>query len=192
MVTLFTTHIRPLLDYCSTVWCVGYVDDLNLLESVQRRWTKQVVGMSELDYGARLRALDLFSIRGRFLRSDLIKYWKILCSDSEGYDLSVMFQRSLLEHARGHRHRLLMPICATDIRKKFFNVRNIMLWNSLPSVVVDSATLSGFKGSLAAFLGDALYDFLLQYCVLCGACCSCFGIEPCPAPSLGFGPGVGG
>ena len=31
MVTLFVTHIRPLLDYCSTIWCVGYEEDLNLL-----------------------------------------------------------------------------------------------------------------------------------------------------------------
>lgn len=159
MVTLFVTHVRPLLDYCSTVWCVGYSEDLHLLESVQRRWTKRVEGMSGLHYGARLRALDLFSVRGRFIRSDLIKYWKILCTDAGGYDLSAMFQRSLNENARGHRHRLLMPHCVTDMRKKFFNVRNIMLWNSLPSEVVGSASVSGFKSSLASFLGNTLFEY---------------------------------
>ena len=37
MVALFITYIRPVLDYCSCVWNVGYVGDVILLESVQRR-----------------------------------------------------------------------------------------------------------------------------------------------------------
>ena len=35
MVTLLTTHIRPLLEFGSTVWNTGYTTDLKLLESVQ-------------------------------------------------------------------------------------------------------------------------------------------------------------
>ena len=127
--------------------------------SVQRRWTRQVLGLTGLDYGERLRLLNLFSIRGRFLRSDLIKYWKILCCKSEGCDLSGMFDRVTVASTRGHRHKLRMPICATDLRKKFFNVRRIMVWNSLPSAVVESSTVSAFKSSLAEFLGGALYEF---------------------------------
>ena len=37
MVALFITHYRPILDYYSCVWNVGYVGDVILLESVQRR-----------------------------------------------------------------------------------------------------------------------------------------------------------
>ena len=33
MVTLFTTHIRPLIEYCSSVWNVGYLQDSRRLES---------------------------------------------------------------------------------------------------------------------------------------------------------------
>jgi hypothetical protein len=159
MVTLFVTHVRPILDYCSTVWCVGYAGDLNLLEAVQRRWTKQVEGLQNVEYGARLRTLGLFSVQGRFLRSDLIKYWRILCSDSAGYDLSIMFRRAVHVGTRGHSHRLVIPLCASDMRKRFFNVRRIKVWNSLPSAVVESLSLSGFKGSLAQFLGDELFDY---------------------------------
>ena len=86
MVALFTTHVRPILDYCSGVWHVGYAGDVILLESVQRRWTKKMEGLSNLSYGERLRALNLFSIQDRLLRSDLIKYWKIICGDSAGFD----------------------------------------------------------------------------------------------------------
>ena len=35
-VTLFTSHIRQILDHCSHIWNVGFMSDLALLESVQR------------------------------------------------------------------------------------------------------------------------------------------------------------
>ena len=52
-------------------------------------------GLSEVNYHGRLMTLNLFSIRVRLLRSDLIKYWRILCCNTEGYELSVLFRRSL-------------------------------------------------------------------------------------------------
>ena len=73
MVVLFVSHIRPISDYCSCIWNVGHVSDLALLETVQRRWAKNVVGFSNLSYAERLRSLNLFSIKGRLLRSDLIR-----------------------------------------------------------------------------------------------------------------------
>ena len=135
MVALFITHIRPILDYCLCVWNVGYVD-VTLLESVHRRWTKQIDGMSNLSYGARLRSLKLISVRGRLLRSDLIKYWRIICCDLAGFDLSVLFQRSGEGRTRGHRFKLVMPPCNTDVRQCFFDVRCIRVWNSVPITVV--------------------------------------------------------
>jgi hypothetical protein len=159
MIALFVTHVRPILDYCSCVWNLGYVQDMNLLESVQRRWTKQVRGLSELSYRDRLTTLGLFSIRGRLLRTDLIKYWRILCCDTEGFDLSILFQRSLDGRTRGHRHKLLLPLCSVDIAKRFFNVRCIKIWNELPADVVESSGVSAFKARLAEYLGDRLFEY---------------------------------
>ena len=34
MVTLFVSHVRPLLDYCSIVWNLGYLGDVKRLEAV--------------------------------------------------------------------------------------------------------------------------------------------------------------
>ena len=56
MLFLLTTHIRPLIEYCSCVWHTGFVQDLKLLENVQRRWTKQIEGMKSLSYSDRLRS----------------------------------------------------------------------------------------------------------------------------------------
>ena len=80
----FTTHmtyhylcIIPIIEYASCLWDTGYVDDLRKLERAQRRWTKQVEGPGDLSYPERLKQLELFSVKGRLCRADLIPYWKI-------------------------------------------------------------------------------------------------------------------
>ena len=85
MIALFATHIKPILDYCSTVWNVGYAGDLTLLDGVQRRWTISIDGMQGLSYTERLKSLNLFSIKGRLLHSDLINYWNTLCCELLGF-----------------------------------------------------------------------------------------------------------
>ena len=67
MLFLLTKHIRPLVEYCSCVWHTGFVQDLRLLERIQRRCTKQIDGMALLPYGEHLKLLNLYSIQGRLL-----------------------------------------------------------------------------------------------------------------------------
>ena len=52
MVSLFvmTMHIRLIMEYCSSVWNVGFLGDLRLLESVQRQCMRSVDGLGDLDY----------------------------------------------------------------------------------------------------------------------------------------------
>ena len=69
------------MDFCSNVWNVGYLGDIRLLESVQRRWTREIADVSQLAYEERLKVLELFSIFGRLLRADLVKCWKIFHSE---------------------------------------------------------------------------------------------------------------
>ena len=54
-------------------WNVGYLGDMRLLESLQRRWTQEIEGVGDMPYTDRLKELELFSIHGRILRIDLIK-----------------------------------------------------------------------------------------------------------------------
>ena len=68
MVSLYKTHIRPLLEYSSCAWNTGYIGDLRMLESVQRKWTKHIDGLGELPYSERLQVLGLYSVQGRLLR----------------------------------------------------------------------------------------------------------------------------
>ena len=92
MMSLYIAHIRPLVEFSSCVWYTGYVGDLKLLESAQRRWTRHVDGLGEASYADRLAMLNLYSVKGRLIKAGMIKLWKIFhgkCSISPS-DLFVM------------------------------------------------------------------------------------------------------
>ena len=46
-----------------------YVSDINLLENVERRWTKRINGFENLIYSQILKDLEFFSVKGRFADS---------------------------------------------------------------------------------------------------------------------------
>ena len=158
MTTIFKTHVRPILEFGSPVWHTGYLGDMKLLESVQRRWTKQVVGLQDYPYAQRLRQLNLFSVQGRLVRADLIKYWKIFHGHSPIVP-SDFFTMSPATNTRGHRFKLLKPHASLECRRRFFCVRGIDAWNSLPEEVVCATTIESFKKGLHQNLGDTLFSF---------------------------------
>ena len=54
IMNLYISHVRPKLEYPLSLWNVGYLDDLKLLERIQRMWTRVVVGLEEISYPERL------------------------------------------------------------------------------------------------------------------------------------------
>ena len=143
MVTLLVSHIRPIMDFCSNVWNVGYLGDIRLLESVQRRWTRKIADVSQLAYEERLKVLELFSIFGRLLRADLVKCWKIFHSEVDS-GLLDGFTVTVDRRTRGHTFKVVVPSCELEMRR-FFHVRVIQRWNSLSDSTVVQPTLSAFK-----------------------------------------------
>ena len=159
MCNVYITHIRPLLEFASPVWNTGFVGDSKLLESVQRRWTKRIDGMWEMGYGDRLACLGLYSARGRLLRADMLKYFKIfnglsVITPSDLFQLSPAASRT-----RGHRYKIVKPHVSLECRRRFFSVRCIDVWNSLPDSLVACGSVNRFKSGLHDALGDGLFDF---------------------------------
>ena len=154
MKTVFISHIRPILDFCSSVWNLDYVMDVRSLESVQRQWTKKTDGFSQLSYYERLQRLSLFSVWGRLLRADLILTWKIT------HDLIPSLSNILVPsnnvHTRGHPYKLAVRRTQMEPRRRFFANRVVTTWNNLPFEVVTSSSLPIFKSRLHKALGDLL------------------------------------
>ena len=64
MVPLFKTLIRPVLEY-GNPWCQNLKKHVLLIENVQRRFTKRIIGMKNLNYEDRLTSLNLPSLEFR-------------------------------------------------------------------------------------------------------------------------------
>jgi len=55
----FITYVRPLLEYCTPVWSLHTVCNINKIESCQRWFTKRIKGLYGLHYSQRLTFLGL-------------------------------------------------------------------------------------------------------------------------------------
>ena len=157
MIEPYLSHIRPLLTFASPIWNIGYVGDMRKLESVQRRWTKEIAGLTNLDYSSRLHSLQLFSMKGRLLRDDLVLCWKILHLKTHVRPHEI-FQFSPVP-TRGHRLKIFKPQINSELRKRFFSYRIIAEWNSLPADAIEATTITEFKSRIHSFLGNRLYDY---------------------------------
>ena len=137
---------------------MGFICDGRLLERIQRRWTRNISGMSEVSYSERLERLGLFSIQGRLLRNDLILVWKIVNGQCS-IQFSDLFQIAPAIGTRGHLYKILQPHVRLECRRRFFSVRVIREWNSLKEDTVLAESLSQFKCLLYRDLGRKLYEF---------------------------------
>ena len=95
------------------------------LESVQRRFTKSLSGMSSFSYSERLRLLNLDSLEMCRFRADLMLCFKML----KGFvdvDASEFLERVAPGSVtRGHRYKLVYPSVRINVRQHVFAVRII-------------------------------------------------------------------
>ena len=147
---LYKSYVRPHLEYCIQAWKPHLSRDVTMLESVQRRATRMIPGLSLLSYEERLKELNLFSIERRHIRGDMIQIYKII-HGLDRLDFSTFFEltRDVIPYnIKGHSLLLKVKESRLDIRKYFFSVRAVSLWNKLSEMTVSSRSLNVFKINL--------------------------------------------
>ncbi|KAE8615256.1 hypothetical protein XENTR_v10008456 [Xenopus tropicalis] len=148
---LYRSLVRPHLEYAVQFWAPVLKKDINELERVQRRATKLVKGMEDLNYEVRLSRLGLFSLEKRRLRGDMITLYKYIRGDYRQLG-DVLFSHKNNQRTRGHPFRLEERSFHLKQRRWFFTVRAVRLWNALPSDVVMADSVNAFKRGLDEFL----------------------------------------
>ena len=76
--TLYKTMVRPVVEYCSSVWYLKWKRDSQQIEKVQHRVRKFIPYLSHLPYQRRLQCLELPSLMFRRDRIDLINTLRIM------------------------------------------------------------------------------------------------------------------
>ena len=142
VVTLYTSLIRPVLEYASPAWNPHMKKDIQALESAQRRCLR-LAGESVL----------LPSLAYRRLITDLCEVYKYT-HDCYKNGLTDMFEYSHNPHLRGHSYKLKRVYVKTTVRQSFFSERIIEEWNALPQSVVEAPTLDCFKRRLKRSLPE--------------------------------------
>jgi hypothetical protein len=150
---LFTTLVRPILEYGQAIWSPFQRGHIRKIESVQRAATKKINGFKNMSYEDRLRKLRLPTLRFRRMRGDAIEAFKIIHNLYDA-NVSLNLQRSNLQ-TRGHQLKLFQERTnRLDIRKNSFRNRIPKLWNALPESVVNAPSLNSFKNRLDNLWAD--------------------------------------
>ena len=75
IIPLYKTIVRPHLEYCIQVWRPYRKKDIDTLERIQRRATKIIPELRDLNYKERLTECGLTTLETRRLRGDQIEVW---------------------------------------------------------------------------------------------------------------------
>ena len=75
---LFTSMVRPHLEYANIIWGPYFIGDIRAVERVQKRATKLIPILRNLPYRERLKKLNLPSLEHRRKRGDMITCYKIM------------------------------------------------------------------------------------------------------------------
>ena len=147
MKKIFTTLIRPQLEYAAVIWSPHKKKHVKKLERVQKLGTRMIPGFKEVPYEERLTRLELTTLEERRVRGDMISMFKIV----HGVDVLdredlIKFSRST--HLRGHKMKIQKEVCMGDVKKYSFPYRSIDGWNKLSDEVVCATSVSQMKEKL--------------------------------------------
>ena len=139
MKKLYTSLVRPILEYGNVVWAPTLKRDQQMIENIQRQTTKLVPELKDLEYGDRLRVLKLQSLYFRRARGDMIETYKYL---HRIYKVDRMPQE--LDNntvTRGHNLKLKKERVTARQRRHYFRHRVVNRWNTLTEYVVSYSAL---------------------------------------------------
>ena len=131
------------------MWSPYYKKDVDLIEDVQRKFTKLLPGMFDVSYNERLIKLDLLTLEERRIHADLILLYKIIHKLVDiPFDKYFTYSPST---TRGHPYKLFVPFSRVNCHKYHFFNRIVNIWNCVPEDIVILTKLGEFKSKIVTF-----------------------------------------
>ena len=152
LVRLYTSFVRPHVEYAHAVWSPWRVSHIRKLEAVQMRALNLVPQLRDLEYADQLKITKLTTLTYRRMRGDMIDCWKHL-----NIYHSDVISPSFMRNPR-HPTKLLQTHAKPPTVKGFYH-RIQELWNQLPPSVRDSPNINVFKNRLDKHWADVPLKF---------------------------------
>jgi hypothetical protein len=155
MVTLFTSIVRPKLEYGCQIWSPIKKKEIVDLEMIQRSFIKRIESIKQLTYPEQLKKLKLYSLERKRERYLIIYLWKM----TEGL-VPACIDLKRRNRNRNGRSFKLNPLSRTTstrvktLRDSSFFIQSLKLFNALPRNIRDleGCKLEKFKMELDKFL----------------------------------------
>ena len=150
LVKAFIVYVRPLLEYCTPVWCPYLQKDVDIIESVQRNFTRRLFARCELPYvcyDERIKILVLEKLELRRIIYDMTLYFKIV---NKFCDTSLFNKICFCNYTygtHGHKFKFYVQYARTNVFKYFFLNRYVNVWNILPLNCMKTNVTKCFKQS---------------------------------------------
>ena len=152
MLVLFTTLVRPILEYGCVVTFPYLKKDIVLLEQIQRSFTSKIFGFKDLNYWERLEKLDIRSLQRRREKLIITHIWKIK-NGLYPNNLTLEFKLNRRSNAMKAVLRPLPKVKGALLTKyeESFLIQSCKLWNVLPPSLTHVKIFNSFKAQLNVF-----------------------------------------
>ena len=160
--TLYKSLVRSHPDYGNLIFYPTTKKYKQVLENAQLRATRLVPELHGMSYRERLIELNLLTLDYRRKRYDIIQVFKIV-HNIDDIDMNRFFTFNENNQLRGQNLELNKPRVNKSIRLNSFAMRNIPVWNNLPSEAVNSKTVLEFKTKLDKIWRNTRYDLSEVY-----------------------------
>ena len=149
---LYKSMVRCHLESAVCVWSPYKLKDKIQLENVQRRATKMVPGLKNLNYEERLRNLQLPTLEYRRCRGDMVQMYKMMSNiyDKDALPEIPMREMVVLKNLTNRRNskQIFRRHSNKELRRNSFIFRAANLWNNLPEEVILAPNINVFKNRL--------------------------------------------
>jgi hypothetical protein len=166
LVNMFKVFVRPIVDYCYSIYCPHTLQNVQLIESIQRSFTRRIICNDGMSYPDRLNLLELETLERRGIKNDLIKAYKIIWLNFGNLNLLDLVDNKLGLRSNGdilstvgpngELNHVLLPTVKLNqsghpdlgCRKFFYSNRIVNIWNALKRETVLAPNLHSFKTHL--------------------------------------------
>ena len=156
-IRLYKIYVRCHLENAVQAWNPWLIQDIQNIESVQKRAIRCCHGLQGSTYEEKLKEVGLTTLAERRSRGDMLETFKIL-NKIDDVDYHTWFKKVGEQHQITRQaisltadgtiagtENLIKPKSRLDVRKHFFSCRVVDPWNNLPDDVRKSCGVDDFK-----------------------------------------------